>query len=239
MPLAQTGGGNVTSANGSNVTSITINKPSNITDLDLLVAVIYHRNASATLSGPAGWTWAKQEPGNGTFGLAYKAIPSAASESATNYAFSTSAAAGRMVGGVVRVTGADLINPLDVAGTTSVFTGTTSLVLPSLNAGQGGCLLLALETNNAGATVATFTADPAMGGVTQLNVATTDLTGTCNLQLAQQQLASSGATGTRTATMSPAANNSGGFMVTIAPPPGRGTPPLQPPRGAVRRAATW
>lgn len=237
MPLAQTGAGNVTSSNGASVSSLTFSKPGNTTDLDLFIAIVYHRNASATLSGPAGWSWAKQENGNGTFGVAWKPIPSAASETATSYAFSTSGGSGRMVGGVVRVTGADLTNPVDATGATSAFTGTTSLVLPTVTAGQGGCLLLALETNNAGATTSTFTADVLMGGVTQLAI--NDGTASCNIQLAQQQLAASGSTGTRTATMSPAANNSGGFMVTIAPLAGRGQPALQPPRGAVRRAATW
>lgn len=212
-PLARTGAGNVTSSNNASTTSLTITKPSNTADGDLLIAVIYQRNTSATLSGPAGWSWAKQENGNGTFGIAYKAIPTAASETATNYTFSTSAGANRMVGGIIRVTGADLTTPIDATGATSVFTGTSSLVMPSVTAATSGCLLLALETNNAGATVATFTADAAMGGVTQLSV--TDGTSTCNIQVAQQQLTQSGATGTRTATMSPSANNSAGFMITI------------------------
>jgi hypothetical protein len=59
------------------------------------------------------------------------------------------------------------------------------------------------------------------------------------MQVAQQLLTASGDTGTRTATMSPAAANSFGFMVTIAPPASHGPGLLMAPRGAVRRAATW
>lgn len=238
MPSAATGAGNITSSNSNSAASLSATKPGNITDLDLLWAVFVHRNAAATLSADSGWSWAKTEGGNGTFGFATKPIPSAAAESATSYAFSTDGGSNRCVLGLGRITGANLASPIDAVGTTSAFTGTTSLVLPSLTTTQGNCLLLAVSMNNTSTgTVSTFTLDPAMVGTTQLNVNTGS--NTTNFQLGQQQLTSAGATGTRTPTMSPAASNSGGFLVAIAPAPGRGMPPMMAPAGAVRRAATW
>jgi hypothetical protein len=216
MPaVVQTGTGNVTTTNGQNVTSVTVAKPANTVDGDLFLALVYHRNSGATLTAPSGWTWAKQDAVNATYGVAYKAIPSAAAETATSYAFSTSGGSGRMTTGLVRVTGANLASPLDATGTTSGTTGTTSLTMPSMNAGVAGALLIAVETNNGGSTVSAFTPDPAMTGIAQINVKTPDGTGSCNTQFAQQQLTSTGATGTRTCTMSPAANNSSGFLMTI------------------------
>lgn len=215
--VVQTGAGNVTTINGQSVSSVTVAKPANVADGDLLIALVYARNTGATLSAPAGWSWAKQDNVNATYGLAYKPIPTAAGETATNYAFSTDGGAGRMTAGVARVTGADLSSTIDATGTTSGTTGTTSLVMPSVTAGVAGALLVAVETNNGGSTVAAFTVDAAMSGIVQVNVKTPDGTSSCNTQLAQQQLSSTGATGTRTATMSPAANNSSGFLLTIKP----------------------
>lgn len=237
MPSAATGGGNITSANSASATSLSATKPTNVSDLDLLWAVFIHRNAAANLTADSGWSWAKTEGGNGTFGFATKPIPSASAETPTSYAFSTDGGSNRCVLGLGRITGANLASPIDAVGTSSVFTGTTSLVLPSLTTTQGGCLLLAVEMNNTSSgTVSTFTLDPAMTGTTQLNVNTG--TNTTNFQLGQQQLASAGATGTRTPTMSPAAANSGGFLVAIAPAV-RGVPPRLAPVAAVQRAATW
>ena len=213
--VVQTGTGNVTTINGQNVTSVTVAKPANTADGDLFLALVYHRNSGATLTAPSGWTWAKQDAVNATYGVAYKAIPSASAETATSYTFSTSGGSGRMTTGLVRVTGADLTTPLDATGTTSGTTGTTSLTMPSMNAGVAGALLVAVETNNGGSTVSAFTPDPAMTGIAQINVKTPDGTGSCNTQFAQQQLSATGATGTRTCSMSPAANNSSGFLMTV------------------------
>lgn len=212
-PTALTGAGNVTSANGGSVDVLTVSKPANLADGDLLIAAVYHRTSAETLSAPAGWSWAKQESGNGTFGIAYKAITDAAGE-ASSYDFSTSDGAGRMVAGVIRVTGADLADPIDATGSSAAITGTSSITLPAVTAATAGCLLVSLTIDNGGATVASFTQDAAMSGVTQLAIDTGD--STSNIQVAQQSLTSSGSTGTRTSTMSPAANNSGGFMITIA-----------------------
>lgn len=208
-PLALTGAGNVTATSSTSATVLTGSKPSGTSDRDLLWALFYHRNIGGTVTAPSGWSVVKIEAGNGTFAFAVKPIPSAATESATSYAFSNNQGNGRCVLLIGRITGADLSDPINAIGATSVFTGTASLVHPSVNAAAGS-LLLTVSTNNAGATVASFTAPSGMTQVAQQSVA-----GSSNAQVAQQLLGSTGATGTRSATMAPAASNSGGFLVAI------------------------
>lgn len=215
-PSAQTGTGNIASASSNSSASLTVNKPGNLADGDLLWAVPYFRNASATITAPSGWTIHKTEAGNGTFCFATKPVPTASSEP-SSYTFSTSGGANRCVMAMGRITGALLSSPLDAVGATSPITGTASVVLPSVTAVRSQCLLLAIAINNTSSgTAATFTLDPAMTGTTQQTVNTGSNTST--IQVGQQALTSAGATGTRTPTMSPAASNSAGFLVTIAGP---------------------
>jgi hypothetical protein len=218
VPVAATGTGNVTTTSSTGATGLTGSKPSNVVDGDLLWAVFYHRNASGTITAPSGWTIAKTVNTNGTFCLATKPIPSASAETATTYAFSSNQGSARCLLAIGRITNADLNNVVDATGATSLFTGSTSLSLPAVTAVGPDCLLLAVATDNTSTgTVAAFTADSAMSEITQVSVNTGAATSA--LQLAGQALSSSGSTGTRAPTISPAAANSGGFLATIAAEP--------------------
>lgn len=213
---AATGTGNITSASNTSATSLTANKPANTVTGDLLWAVVYFRSTGTPVyTVPSGWTLAKSDGGNASFGLWLKPITNAATEPA-NYTFSVSGvAAGRCVMAIGRITGADLSAPLDAAGAVSAYTGTTSLTLPSMNAVHGGCLLLAIATcNNNTTTVPVFTLAPGMTGTTQQSIVVPS-TNCSAFQVGQQVLTASGATGDRVPTMSPAAQNSAGFLVTI------------------------
>lgn len=217
-PVAQTGTGNVTTTSSTSATGLTGSKPANVADGDLLWAVFYHRNASGTVTAPSGWTIAKTVNTNGTFCLATKPIPSASAETATTYAFASNQGAARCLLAIGRITGVDLNNPVDATGTTSVFTGTSSLSLPAVTAVAPDTLLIAVATDNTSTgTLASITADAATTEIAHVGVNTGSATS--DLEVAAQALASSGSTGTRTATMSPAAANSGGFLATIAAEP--------------------
>lgn len=211
---ALTGAGNLTSTTSTSAAGLTGSKPASVADGDLLLAAFYHRNASGTITAPAGWTAYKTESGNGTMGLFGKPIPSAAGESATDYAFSSNQGSARCVLIIFRVTGAAISGQPDAAGATSVFTGTSSLVLPSVTAVSADCLLIGVGTCNTSALPApTYTPPSPMTTVQQTTVAAGASTST--LIVGQEDLLSSGATGTRTLAASPNAANSGGFLVTI------------------------
>lgn len=217
-PVAQLGAGNVTTASsGSTPTSLTASKPSNTSDGDLLIAAYFNRTAANTFTTPSGWTAYQTNVVNGSFGLWGKPIPSAAAEVATTYAFGATSG-NRSLLVVFRVTAALLAAALDAAGASSPSTGSPSTVDPAVTAVTASGLLVAVNTNNTTtATVSNYTAPTGMTEVSQINC-TTGAATSC-MEIAVQALTASGSTGTRTANISPAAANSAGFMVTIAPMP--------------------
>lgn len=205
-------------------------------DADLLVVSGYFRNSAGTITAPAGWSQlGPLNTTNETFGLWSHPVPIAANESATTYTFSTSAGAGRLILICFRVTGANLTTPLDAQGALAVYTGTTSVVDPAVTAVQFGTLLLSMNiTNTTTTTPALMTPPGTMTTVNQTSIVTA--TTTSAVEVAQQLLLTNGSTGTRTSTISPAAANSGGFMVTVAPYLRQQTITV---RQAVKRAALF
>lgn len=218
-PVALTGAGNVTTWTSTSAASTGTNltKPGNTADGDLLVAALYFRNASGTITPPSGWTQLGNVHTTGeTFTFYAKPIPSAAAETATSYNFSTSAGSGRLLAAVIRVTGANLSAFEDARGATSGITGTASVVMAAVSTTQPDTLLLSIEINNTTVgTVSAITADAAMSEVVEININTG--TATSSMEVDQQAISGTGSTGTRTATFSPAAANSAGMMVAIAP----------------------
>jgi hypothetical protein len=215
-PVALTGVNDVTTATSGSASSLACNKPSALSDGNLLVCAGYFRNSGATITAPSGWTqFGPLNTTNETFGLWSKPVASAAGEPAS-YTFSTSGGNGRLLLSIFRVTGADLVTPLDAQGALGVYTGTTSVVGPAVTAVNGSGLLLAYFIDNTTtSTVAAFTAPAGMTEVNQVSVVSGATTS--SHQICQQTLTASGTTGTRTASISPSAANSGGFMVTVTP----------------------
>lgn len=218
-PVAQTGAGNVVTNSTASASSIAANKPANVADGDLLVAAVFFRNASGTVTPPSGWALlGTLNTTNETFGLYYKYIPTASGEAATSYSFSTTGGASRNLIIIFRVTGAVPSSPQDAAGALAAYTGTTSVVDPAVTAVDPESLLLAFNiANTSTGSQPVFTAPAGMTEVGQITVSNAT-PASSSIQVAQQALSSSGSTGTRTFTMSPAATNSGGIMVTIRAP---------------------
>lgn len=116
--------------------SITINKPSTVADGDLLVAVVTDQSSTqSTDYSCAGWTrvgpaFVASSAVNRVTDMFYKAVPSAAAESATTYTFTGVASGGRQIGIIYRLTGVNLSSPVNAAssgygtaaGTTTAFT---------------------------------------------------------------------------------------------------------------------
>jgi hypothetical protein len=223
---ALTGAGNVTSAESSSADTLAGNKPASIADGDALWAAIYYRNSGGTLTAPGGWTAGKTDTGNASVGLYVKPIATASGEPAT-YSFGvTGVGSSRCILLIGRITGADLSDLVDAAGAVSLYTGTASLVHPSVTA-AGGLLLSVSTCNRSNATPSVFSEDGAMTQVAQ--EAVVDGSSSSSVQVAQA-LVSSGATGTRTAAMAPSANNSAGFLVTLNPAPAAATLAAPPAR---------
>jgi len=212
-PVAQTGAGNVTTATAGSAQSVTIAKPTTVADGDLLVAIVNAANSGGTwTSVPSGWTAITATSTNRTAGVWYKPVPSASAETATDYTFGhTGAGSSRMGGLIVRVTGADLGAPVDVAGSWQASLGATGVTTT-----RPGCLLLgAFWSYITGTTPNTVTPPGSMTSVGGWSVnpsaSTTHL-------LAQEARPTAGVTGSRTATATPAGSSALSVLVAIAGP---------------------
>lgn len=211
-----TGAGNVTTAQNSSANSITVSKPSNTADGDLLVVAFFHRNAGGTITPPSGWTLVGTlNTTNETFGLYYKAIPSAAAETATTYAFSTSAGSSRVTAVCFRALGVNLSSIADAAGSLAAYTGTTSISLPAVSAVSGYTLLVAMSiTNNS--TTGSPSLMSAPSGMTKVGEVSADNgSATATVAVFTEVRSVAGSTSTRSIPVSPTASNSGGIMVTF------------------------
>jgi len=199
-------------------TSITVAKPTNTADGDLLVAYIYSQASSGTTftTIPSGWTL--------RYGLTIrkggvytKSISSAAAETATSYTWS-GASTGRVIGTIFRVTGADLTNPIDVLGTENAdTTNATSITVPGLTPSLSNDLLLGFNYwNNSSTTlISTFSAAPGMTDGIQVNSPTGGSANTSGTDIQYQLLNGTTATGTRTPTLAPSGVNVNGVLLTI------------------------
>lgn len=221
-----TGAGNVTTASSGAGSTITLTKPSNIANGDLLVAALYWRNASGTPTPPSGWSLlGVLNTTFETFGLYAKPIPTASGEPA-DYAWSINTGTQRIAGVMCRVLGANLSAVQDSYGSLAAYTGTTSVVLPAVTTVAADTLLVGYAINNAN-TTGTPSAFTGPGSMTTVGTVSADngTSATSSIWVGSQVLSAAGATGTRTATMSPAAANSGGIMVAITGIPAATSPP--------------
>ena len=212
-----TGTGNVTTNTSNSANNIVLPKPANLADSHAMLAFVSFRNSGGTLTTPSGWSLlAVVNTANETFAAYAKPVPSASAESgASTYTFTTSAGSGRAVGILALITGADLTTFQHAYGALAAYTGTTSVVLPAVTLSAVNKTLLAFTINNG-----TVTGNPSHfsppGGMSTVQEAIVDTGAATSVSwIGQEVVAASGSTGTRTITMSPAAGNSGGFMVAI------------------------
>lgn len=214
----------VTSANSGsvNVTTLDVNTPAGLTDSDLLITAVMFQNnlGSSSLNVPAGWT--RIGPTSTALrpsGLYARPVTTAAG-TPSSWTWSTTAAAGRAFLICFRVTGADLDNYLDASGTESSATGTSSIVLPSVSVNDTNRLLLGyFYTNGTGTTVSAVSP---VDGLSQVAITSVNPASNGLLWVGQENPINAGPTGSRAATLSPAAASSGGYMVAITPAAGSG-----------------
>jgi len=196
----QTGTGNITQAQSNSTASLACNKPTNLADGDLLIAHALFRNTAGVLTAPAGWTViGAQESTAFTEAVYYKTVPTASAVAETSWTWSTNAGSGRANITIVRISGVDLTAPIMVNGAWTVGSAGT-VTLPSLTAtGPGTMIAVAARNNGSGTTVdATWG-----GGLVQFTKLLSGTSAICETYMASETIGASGATGTRTVTMTP------------------------------------
>lgn len=222
MSLAALFGGSDSTANAlATGTSITVNKPANVAVGDTLFVYFYGQFAG-TPGGLSGWTAAKTL-GSRAGGCYYISVTNSTVLSGlpSSWTF-TDSGSGRLCGIIWRVTGADLTNPIDAVGTEVTQGSTSPLVVPAVTAGVPNALLMVLTYwNNSSATTSTVSPDAALTDGQQTSSPTTG--NTSGIDIAYQQLTSTGSTGTRSNTVSPNDASHSAFMFTIKPAAGSAT----------------
>lgn len=212
-----TGAGNVTTAGAGSGTSISINKPSNTANGDVLVGFVHHRAATTPpTTPPAGWTRVDPSTDNTAAGVIryyYKVISDAGSEP-SSYTWA-GAASGRHAGVIFRVTGADVAGTLvDVAGAVQTLTATTTNLPGVTTTTANGLLVAGVSTATTTGVLVTFTAS----GMTNLgNGATSTAAAESQAHVLSQVLGTAGATGNRGVTNSDfgATSTGAGYLLTL------------------------
>ena len=199
-PAIGTGTGEVQTASTGGATSLAITTPTNAVTNDLLIAYIDTTTVQSVTS--SGWTSIVAGT-EGTLSNEAELFYRYHDGSSSSYTFSWSGSVSAQ-GGIVRVTGAATSSPVDVSASKTNNSFGTSQVAPSVTTTVADTLLLCLFANSSGYTYTT------PSGMTEV----TDANGGSLHKLA---VAATGATGTKTATMS----SSGwaiGLSVAIKPP---------------------
>lgn len=225
-PVAHVAAGDVTTATDPSNGNITCSKPANVASGDVLVAVVYSTVGGGTWDTvPAGWTQGALANSSRTLGVFTKPIPSAASETATDYTWHNSGGAGRIGALIFRATGVSGDQPIDAVGA-PVASGTSTIVDPAVTAVSSEALLIgAFVSNIASGTPTAVTKPASMTNVGGWNVSSG--TNASTGLICFETLSATGSTGTRTATVSPSGANAFGLMITLNP--GTVAAPPDPP----------
>jgi len=228
-----TGAGNLTSsAPSTNGTTITLTKPANIADNDMLVAIVTFQNANGTpsITAPSGWTQVSPAVGFSPLrpsGIYVLPVPSAAAVSAASWDWSTNVSTGRRRGMLFRITGADLTTQPEATGTWADTSGTASVSLPGVTTTHTNTTLISMiyTQSAAGLGYSTFTPPAGMSTIATVNVTPDGLNNT-DLWAGYEQLSAATVTGTRTVTWSPSSTSSGGCMIALRSTASGATPSL-------------
>jgi hypothetical protein len=180
------------------VANVVVNKPTGVASGDLLVALAWANNVTATWAAPAGWTKIAEDLTNASMAL-FTRVADGSEGSTFTFTRAVNTVNGAGVT-VARITGAGT-----VAASGLGFSATNTIVLPSVNAAGANTLLFQMVSRVAGASSWT-----APGGTTERY--DFDSSGTANTTAGGDQIVGAGATGTRTWTMAATANSRGAIL---------------------------
>lgn len=205
--------GDTTTGSANTGTSVTINKPANVVDGDLLIAAVYSRAASAVYTTPpSGWTAINPPTDNTAAGVVRLYWKIAASEG-SSYTWA-GGGSGRHTAILTRVTGSTT-TPTDVAGNADTAIGPPDrIILPAMTTTSDlDALIMVGTANGTGGTSPTFTV-PSPGSVIA-SVQTTTGASESSMTLAIETAVAVGATGTRVMTASGTSSTGVGYMAAI------------------------
>jgi hypothetical protein len=194
-PTATFGSASSVANSSSGASTIVITKPAAVANDDVLVAgITVNGGTDITITPPSGWTLIRRTNNGGNVGIAsyYHVVTSAGSEPVSySWGLATSGATRRASGGILRYTGVDTANPIDVDnGGTGSSSSPTAPTVTTTAANDLVVGFFGLDEN------ATFTAP---GGMNErYDVANTDSSGPTT-EAADYTQASAGATGTKAA----------------------------------------
>lgn len=214
-------------ATANQVASITIAKPSGVMDGDVMVAVV----VNTTVSAPSGWasvgTWG--DVGGGFAPPRVNVFYKVASNEGGSYTFSvTNSDLNPTIGCIVAYSGVSVSpSPIDASGGSYDTAPNTSADSPSLPLSSTGETLVHIVASTT-APSATITSTPPSGMTERVDVAIGDtstdgyVSMTLHLAVSDQIMLASGATGTRTSTLSTSAYTTGVSVAlrAYAKPPG-------------------
>jgi len=212
------GGGSITFGSenpgvnsSSGASTIVINKPSSIANDEVLVAgITVNGGSNTTITAPSGWTLIRRTNNGTNVGIAsyYHVVTSAGSEPAS-YSFGLSGSSTlRASGGILRYTGVDTTNPVDVSnGTTNNNNQPQAPSVTTTVANDRVIGLYGLDTNGS------FT--PASGLTERYDVTNTSTSGPAT-EAADYTQVIAGSTGNKTATAT-ASNNWAAQLVALKP----------------------
>lgn len=186
--------------NSSSGTTVVVNKPTGTLDGHLMIAFMGSASSSnSTWTGDTGWTEILDQGVSPNLRIAYKI---AASEP-TTYTFTTTVS-NPLYGCILTYANASY----DAIGT--ITTGANPLVISAVTASVTNCMLLGVGMRN----LASLTITPP--GSMTTRITNNDASGP-SLCIAEEQLTSSGSSGTRTFSGFSNTNNVGGVLLTIKP----------------------
>jgi len=208
-------------------TTITLLKPANLGDGQMLFAACLWRNPGGTKTLPSSWA---EIPSSATdyvdLHLYYKSVPSAAAETAVSYDFVSSATVDRAMGMIWVETANG--TPVDVSTSQIRLQNVSSVAMPSVSptGATDPMLVLAYSSNAAGSTAIVPSLPSGMSQLGQVSHANTGATLNMALTVFRQVLTAAGSTGTRTSTFSgggTVASGTGGLVVALTPATGTAT----------------
>jgi hypothetical protein len=200
--------------------TLTINKPAGTVDGDVMLAIVANvSGVTAAITAPAGWTSLGAFTVTETKTEAFRKV--AASEGAS-YAFTVGGGDAHIAAGIIASFSGVTLTPSPIAADAeqSNTTASTSADAPSVTAPTANEILVCMYSTSGIEGTGFVTSTPPSGMTERADVGRVQLTSDgyfeYNLQvsLCDVLLSSSGATGTKTATLS-AARTSTGFSVAL------------------------
>jgi len=214
---AHSAAGDTSSGSAATGTGVTVTKPTNLADGDLIVIGTWTRAGSTPYTGtPAGMTRIDPSADNtsvGVFRVYIKHVTSAASEPAS-YAF-TGGGSGRHAAVAFRVTGHAVADTLDVAGAVATLIGSPDrVIMPGVTTTQDNTLLIGIAGGNTSGGLGS----PLFTNVDMVEIASAGTaTGAAEsgVTMFAQPIPATGATSTRPAVADRATGSGAGYMLAI------------------------